>query len=718
MMDNTNPISERIDTLRKEIRHHDRLYYVEATPEISDRDYDTLMGELKAIEESHPELITADSPTQRVAGEPIEGFAKVAHALPMLSIDNTYDAAALRAFDQQVHRAIEGQTIRYQVDPKIDGVAATLRYEGGLLVLAATRGDGKTGDDVTANVRTIASVPLSLTGEGYPDVLEVRGEIYWPRPAFNAFNATLIEAGAEPLANPRNGTAGSLKQLDAKEVVVRGLAFFAHGLGECSESPSESASAIMARVADWGVPVNPGWACESIDAVLEVVDEWDHLRGQAEYDTDGMVVKVDDLTQRGQLGATSKYPRWCIAYKYAAEQAQTVLESVTFEVGRTGVVTPVAHFEPVQLAGTMVSNASLHNFDQVARLGLHEFDRITVEKAGEIIPQVVGVDVASRAPDARPIEAPATCPCERQALLRWRPIPEGYQAYQCQNPDCTEYLKRILRKKQAVCAKCDQPMTQVDHMTELMCEEAECPEKLKTGIAFFAGRNQMNIDGLGPEVVEKLIAAGLVHHMADLYRLDGGAVADLEGMGEVSAEKLLAGIAGSKDRGFATVLRSLGIRLVGERTAEDIARRFAGIDDMSGATIAELTAIDEIGPAVAASLCEYLDSDAGREMIERLKTAGVRMSTSASPGALFDMSVSDGPLVGKTVVVTGTLETLGRKEAQEAIRCSGGKATSSVSAKTDFVVAGEKAGSKVDKARDLEVEVIDESEFRRRLGLD
>ncbi len=718
MTDDRHSISRRIESLRDAIRRHDRLYYVEAMPEVSDREYDALISELKGLGASHPELVTSDSPTQRVAGEPIDGFEKVSHALPMLSIDNTYDAKALKAFDKQVKRGLDGASYRYQVDPKIDGVAATLRYENGKLTLAATRGDGKTGDDVTANVRTIGSVPLSLSGDGHPAVLEVRGEIYWPRHAFNAFNDKLVEAGAAPLANPRNGTAGSLKQLDPREVAPRGLAFFAHGLGECSELPSDSANEIMHVISGWGIPVNPGSrVCESIEDVLEAIEQWDHQRGNAEYDTDGMVVKLDDLSQREKLGATSKYPRWCIAYKYAAEQAQTVLESVTFEVGRTGVVTPVAHFTPVQLAGTTVSNASLHNFDQIARLGLHEGDRITIEKAGEIIPQVVGVDLESRSPDAMPIEPPATCPCERQTLLRWRPIPEGFQGYQCTNSDCTEYLKRILRKKRGMCAKCGSAMEQVDHMTELMCEASDCPEKLKTGVAFFAGRNQMNIDTLGPEIVERLVGAGMVAHVADLYRLDAGSVAELEGMGELSAKNLLDAIEESKDRGFATVLGSLGIRHVGERTSEDVASRFSGIDELCAASVDDLMAIDEIGPAVATSLREYLDSDAGREMISRLKDAGVKFSRPAGQGTLFGGMATDGPLAGKTGVVTGTLETFDRKEAQEAIRAAGGKATSSVSKKTDFVVAGESAGSKADKARELGVEVIDEAEFRRRLGL-
>ncbi len=711
----TNPKAD-IEHLRSEIRRHDRLYYVEAAPEISDRQYDELMDQLKALETAHPELITPDSPTQRVGGAPIEGFVKVDHTQPMLSIDNTYNETELNEFDARTRKALGDEAFTYLAEPKIDGVAASLRYEAGRLVLAATRGDGQRGDDVTSNVRTIGAVPLHLAGEGWPEVLEVRGEIYWPRSAFDAFNASLAEAGAEPFANPRNGAAGTLKQKDPADVVGRGLAFFAHGVGAYSDQPWATAAEMMENFAAWGLPTNPRWrVCESIEAVHSAVAQWDAMRGRQDYETDGLVVKINELRLRDHLGATSRYPRWCIAYKYAAEQARTVLQAVSFQVGRTGVITPVAHFDPVQLAGTTVSNASLHNFDQIARLGLHYGDAIIVEKAGEIIPQVVSALAEERAEDAKPVSPPTHCPCQRQSELAWRDVPAGYMALQCVNGACTEHLKRILRKKGGVCAKCGQTMVEVDHMTELLCVVGDCPERLRESVTFFAGRDQMNIEGLGPEVVDKLIAAGLVSHVADLYSLDLFKVAALEGMGSISVQKLLDAIVGSKTRGVATVLAALGIRHIGGNTARSLVMRFGSMDALAAATVDELTAVDEIGDVVAASLREYLDSDAGMETVARLAQAGVEMNAPAT--TLFDLGGADGAFAGQTVVVTGTLETLSRKEAEDAVRQAGGKPTGSVSARTDVLVAGQAAGSKLSKAQALGVEIIDEREFRHRLGL-
>jgi DNA ligase (NAD+) len=372
--------AERIEQLRAQIRHHDRLYYVDARPQIPDRDYDRLVEELRALEAEHPDLVTPDSPTRRVGGQPIEAFATVEHAMPMLSIDNTYDADQVREFDARVRKALGETPFHYLVDPKIDGVAISLRYEGGLLVLAATRGDGRRGDDVTNNVRTVRSVPLRLIGPNIPDVVEVRGEVYWPRSAFAAVNAGRVEQGEEPFANPRNGAAGTLKQLDPRIVAERGLAFLAHGLGELSASPAGRASDLMRILAGWGIPANPhARVCEGVEAVLAFVREWLDLRTQMDCQTDGVVAKVDELALREELGTTSKYPRWCIAYKYEAEQAQTLLREVDFQVGRLGTITPVAHFDPVHLGGTTVSSASLHNLDQVARLDVRAGDTVVVE---------------------------------------------------------------------------------------------------------------------------------------------------------------------------------------------------------------------------------------------------------------------------------------------------------------------------------------------------
>ncbi len=723
---------ERIDQLRREIRHHDRKYYVEANPEISDQQYDALMHELQQLEDDHPELVTPDSPTQRVGGEPLEGFETVEHAQPMLSIDNTYARDELDKFDERVRKGLGEKTVRYLVDPKIDGVACSLRYEQGRLTLAATRGDGRHGDDVTQNVRTIQSVPLKLLGSDWPDVLEVRGEVYWPRGAFEAFNERrrreAEEKGKEyePFANPRNGSAGTLKMLDPSVVARRGLAFIAHGFGETSQLPADTASEAFARVAEWGVPVSEhARVCEGMDEAWDAIEQWARRRDRADYDTDGAVVKVDSFEDRRQLGATSRYPRWCIAYKYAAERGQATLESVTFQVGRTGAITPVAHFETIPLAGTRVSNASLHNFDKVEQLDLHIGDTIYVEKAGEIIPQVVDVDASARPEDAEPVTPPETCP-ECDEPTHWEKRKPGYVAYRCVNPDCPVGLQRKQAKKlPAECGKCGGPIEQVDHMVELRCENPQCPAQFRESLEYFAGRGQMDIDGLGPAVVNALIDAGLVSHFADLYRLrkedlvglklseqkreDGETV--VTRIQDKSADKLLKGIEAGKDRGLTRVLVSLGIPNVGSHAAGIFAEHFEDIDALMAASREQLESLPEIGPIISAGVRDFLDSDAGKETIDQLREVGVDMTSHRQP-----VEAGNRPLEGLSIVVTGKLETFSRSEAKEAIEQAGGKAASSVSGSTAFVVAGEDPGSKVDKARDKGVEIIDEAEFVKRLS--
>ncbi|MHC4981672.1 MAG: NAD-dependent DNA ligase LigA [Planctomycetota bacterium] len=661
--------AERIEKLREEIRRHDYLYYVEAKPEISDREYDKLMDRLKALEARHPDLVTGDSPTQRVGGEPIEGFEAVTHASAMLSIDNTYSADELREFDTRTRKAVAGEKFHYLVDPKIDGVAVSLRYEDACLALAATRGDGRRGDDITANVRTIRSVPLRLTGRDVPGVVEVRGEIYWPRRSFAAYNASRAAEGLETFANPRNGAAGTLKQLDPKVVAERGLAFMSHGFGQITPAVAERASVVMDKLRSWSVPASTHVkVCESIEAVMEVIEGWLTKRREAEYETDGMVVKVDELALRERLGATSKYPRWCIAYKYQAERAETALRSVDFQVGRLGTITPVAHFEPVQLSGTTVSNASLHNFDQIERLNVRVGDTIVVEKAGEIIPQVVQVLHDKRPRGATAIAPPKKCPSCRRATAR----DEGGVYLRCINP--------------------------------------ACPAQIRERLRFFAGRDQMDVENLGPAVIDQLVDRGMVGNFADLYSLKAEDVMLLERMAEKSATNLINAIAASKDRGLTRVLAALGIRHVGSRAAEVLAGCFGDIDEIAAASIEQLTEIAEIGPVIAASVHEFFNSKAGRETVRRLKAAGVKMTTERPRAA-----AGAAPLAGKTVVVTGALEKLSRKEAEDAVKTAGGRAASSVSKNTDFVVVGGSPGSKADKARKLGVETIDEAEFRRRL---
>jgi len=678
--------ADRIEQLRREVRRHDYLYYIEARPEIEDRQYDRLMEELKALEAAHPELVAPDSPTQRVAGAPIEGFAAVTHAVPMLSIDNTYSEEELREFDTRVRKGLGGKGFHYVVDPKVDGVAVSIRYEGGVLALAATRGDGRQGDDITLNARTIRSLPLRLGGEGIPDVLELRGEVYWPRKAFSAFNAKRAEQGLETFANPRNGAAGTLKQLDPKVVAERGLAFVAHGLGELSRLPAPRASQIMAKVRQWGVPVSERMAaCDDLAGVIAAIRDWLDRRAEADYETDGMVVKVDEMALRDALGATSKYPRWCIAYKYETQRAETVLREVTFQVGRLGTITPVAHFDPVALGGTTVCNASLHNFDQVQRLGVRVGDSILVEKAGEIIPQVVQVVYDKRPRGAKGIRPPSSCPACGAKVER----DAGGVYIRCVNP--------------------------------------ECPGQIRQRLKFFAGRDQMDIKTLGPAIIDQLVDKGIIRHIADLYKLRKEDLVGLEKeyvespqkkdrsvarMREKSATRLVQAIQASKSRGLARLLAALGIRHVGGRVAHVLAEHYDDIDALAAAGVEELTGVSDIGPVIAESIHGFFHGPTGREVVRRLKEVGVEAKAQRPRRAA-------GPrrLEGKTVVLTGTLEGFSRGEAEAAIKAAGGRTASSVSRNTDFVVVGKEPGSKADKARELGVEIIDEKEFIRRLVL-
>lgn len=694
----------RIAELRELIARHDYSYYVLAEPTISDREYDELFAELKSLESQFPDLITPDSPTQRVGGAPLPGFEQVRHAVPMLSIDNTYNEAELREFDDRVRRGLGGEPYAYVVDPKIDGVAISLRYENGRLVQAATRGDGATGDDITQNARTIRSIPLRLrpasTADSsepnlfessapeipeIPAILEVRGEVYWPISSFRRFNEERVAAGEPAFANPRNATAGTLKLLDARIVGQRPLAFSAHGFGQVEPLPFETQSQMWAALRAWGFPTNPHFRrCSDINEVLEFIHWFDQVRATLDYATDGVVVKVDSLDQRRELGATSRFPRWCIAYKYAAERGRTRLEKVTFQVGKLGTITPVANLEPVLLAGTTVRRASLHNFDQIERLGVMEGDYVYVEKAGEIIPQVVEVDREARPADARRIEPPAECP---------------------------ECGSRTVRDEGGVFLRCVNP---------------ECPAQLKERLRYFCGRDQMDIEGMGYALAEQLVEKGMVRSFGDLYRLASQreALANLlfappnnpnaspRRLGEKSADKLLAAIEASKTRPLSRVLAGLNIPQVGVSTALLLAEHFGDMTALEQAGPAELQEVEGIGPEMANSIYTFLHSEHGQRVIRELREAGVNMTQPRREHS------GEGPLSGKTVVVTGTLPTYSRKEIQDLIVSLGGKAAGSVSKKTDLVIAGEEAGSKLQKARELGIEVIDEAEFRRRFGLE
>jgi DNA ligase (NAD+) len=664
----------RVEKLRAEIRRHDRLYWIENNPEIPDETYDRLMGELRDLEAQFPELITPDSPTQRIGERPLEGFAHVRHAVPMLSIDNTYSAEELREFDRRVQRGLGEAAYAYVVDPKIDGVAVALRYEGGRLALGATRGDGQTGDEITQNLRTIRNVPLRLDGEDWPDVLEVRGEVFWPRPDFEQANRQREAAGEEPFKNPRNATAGTLKQLDARIVAQRGLVFESHGFGVIEPFPQgvKRYEQLAERLRRWGIPTSPHMRrCADIDEVLAFVEEWALRRHDVDYETDGLVVKVDELALRDELGATSKAPRWCIAYKYAAEQAESRVLSVDLQVGKLGTITPVANLEPVQLSGTTVKRATLHNFDQVRRLDVRLGDAVRVEKAGEIIPQVVSVDVGRRPRGARPIDPPRACP------------------------------------------ECGGDVVQDEGGVYVRCINPACPAQFLERLKFFCRRDQMDIEGAGSKLVEALLRNKLVRCYADLYRLHArrNELVQLERMGAKSADNLLEGIEASKKQPLSRVLAALGIRHVGANTAELLAEHFGSVEALMAADETALQEVEGIGPEVAASVRRWLESDVGRQTIAELRAVGVNMQ---QPKQMAERGSA--ALKGKTVVVTGTLESYSRKEIEDLIKRLGGKAAGSVSKKTDYVVAGENAGSKLQKAQQLGIRVLDEAEFERLVG--
>jgi len=661
-------VKQRIEQLRAEIRQHDYHYYVLNQPKISDRQYDQLFAELKALEQAHPELITPDSPTQRVSGQPLEGFATVRHAVPMLSMDNTYNEQELRAFDERVRKQLGTGDYEYVVEPKIDGLAISLRYEDGALVTAATRGDGEVGDDVTANVRTIKAIPLRLLGRGVPAVLEVRGEVYMPTEAFLELNRIRSQAGEAPFANPRNAAAGSLKLLDARITATRNLSFFAYATGQLSQPLAEDHYGTLQRLKQLGLPVNPHITkARDIEQVIKTCLEWEEKRASLEYQIDGMVVKVNRFDQQAALGATGRAPRWCIAYKFAAEQAETVVESIDVQVGKSGILTPVANLRPVQLAGTTVKRASLHNFDEMRRLDVRCGDTVVIEKAGEIIPQVVKVKKELRPAGAKPFPIPKQCPiCGRKVKKD-----EDGVYIRCTNTGCVGQLKELLR--------------------------------------YFAGRGQMDIEHLGPALIDQLVDSGLVKNFADLYKLRAEQLAGLERMAEKSATNVIKAIEKSKRRPLWRLIAALGIRHIGGQSAQILAEHFGSLEALMEADVETLASIDQIGPKMAESVHAYFRDPKNRAVIEQLLAADVRPEAPARRRRA-------GRLEGKTVVVTGTLEHFTREQAEQAIREVGGKASSSVSKKTDFVVAGSNPGSKLEKARSLGVPVLTEEQFLKMLG--
>jgi len=656
-------VKRQIEQLRKEIRRHDYLYYVLNQPEITDRQYDKLFAELKALEQANPKLITADSPTQRVSERPLEGFAAVRHAVPMLSMDNTYNADELRAFDERVRRQLGSEDYDYVVELKIDGVAISLRFEKARLVTAATRGDGEVGDDVTANVRTIKAIPLVLLGgDKTPDVLEVRGEVYMPTRAFVELNRLRAEAGEPIFANPRNAAAGSLKLLDAKITAARNLAFFAYSIGELSEPLAEEHWKTLQRFKKLGLPVNPNIRkAKNIDEVLNICLSWSEKRSKLDYQIDGMVIKVNRFDQQDLLGATGRAPRWCISYKFAAERAETIVESIDVQVGKSGTLTPVANLAPVQLSGTRVKRASLHNFDELRRLDVRQGDTVLVEKAGEIIPQVVEVKKQLRPAGTTPFKVPKKCP------------------------------------------NCGLTVTKDENGVYIRCLNPNCLGRLKERLRYFAGRGQMDIEHLGDALIEQLVDTGLVKNFADLYKLQKAELAELERMADKSAANVIEAIEASKTRPLWRLIAALGIRHIGGRSAQILAEHFGSLDAILAADEEKLEAIDQIGPTMAESIYEYFRNEQNRAVIDELLAAGVKPKQPKTKRT--------DKLAGKTIVVTGTLENFSRRQVEYEIRQAGGKTSSSVSRKTDFVLVGENPGSKLDKARQLGVKVISEKEF-------
>lgn len=658
------------DKLRREIRHNEYLYYVLDAPEITDAEYDRMMVRLRELEARYPDSIPADSPTQRVGGRASSQFTEVRHLEPLLSLGNVFSAEELRAFDERVRSGLPaGSKVEYVMEPKIDGLACSLIYENGKLVRAATRGDGVVGENVTANVRTIRSIPLTLKvpdGETVPELLDVRGEVYMPRQAFMRLNEQRAERGESEFANPRNAAAGSLRQLDPRVTASRSLSFFAYYLVGEGAQPKHSES--LALLAHYGFKVSENYkVVENIDEAIKYIGDFNELRQGLSYDTDGAVIKVNDVYQQRILGATGKDPRWATAYKYPPEQAETTLEDIDWRVGRTGVLTPTAVLTPVKLSGSVISRATLHNEDFIRAKDIRIGDRVVINKAGEIIPEVLRVVVEKRTGDEKEVEIPSVCP-----ECGWRVERQGEEA-------------------------------------AIRCTNPHCPALGREGLIHFVSRDAMNIDGCGPSVINALLDAGLVRDAADLYSLRKDDLLKLERMGEKSADNLLAALAESKKNELDKLLFALGIRHVGAKVARILATEFGSMEKLQQAQPEELAQIRDIGDKIAESVVTWLNVPANIDLVERLAAAGLTMTF--TPPA----SQEDNPFFGKTLVFTGTMPTLGRAEAKTMAQDVGAKVSGSVSKKTDYVIAGAEAGSKLEKAQQLGVTVIDEAEFLRLL---
>lgn len=667
--------------LVEEIRGHDYAYYVEARPAISDHEYDRLYRELLDLEKDFPDLISPESPSQRVGGQPLSKFNAVQHVKPMMSLDNTYSQEEVREFAARVQRLLPEATLEWLVEPKVDGVAVSLRYENGVLTLGATRGDGTSGDDITTNLKTIRSIPLvlkspkpkaqvSTSAEGaVPKLFEVRGEVYLTKDGFAKLNAERAAGGEEPFANPRNAATGSLKQLDPRIVARRPLDMRVYGLGhaEGGRFPDTQAE-LITWLKSLGFKASEKiWFCRSVEELFAAIDELDKLRHAFNYETDGAVIKLNSVTLREKAGATAKAPRWAIAYKYAAEQAETKLKAIAIQVGRTGQLTPVAELEPVLLSGTVVKRATLHNEDDMRRKDIRVGDRVVIEKAGEVIPAVVSVVIDKRTGQETVFQFPKSC------------------------PECGSKISRAAAEGETVAWRCMNP---------------DCPAQVRGRIEHWCARGAMDIEGGGEVLVAQLVKAGLVQDVADLYKLTLAELSNLERMGEKSAQNFLDGLKASKQRDMWRLLFGLGILHVGAGVAKSLGRSFASLDDLFGCSVDQLTEIEDVGEVIAQSLAQWFGEARNRKLIDRLRQAGLNFRSS-----LYRPEAALGPLAGKTFVLTGTLPTLKREEASARIEALGGKVSGSVSKKTDFVVAGADAGSKLDMAQKLGIATLDEAQF-------
>jgi len=656
-----------IESLRRELRRHEHLYYVLDQPEISDAEYDAKIRRLEAIEGEHPELKTPDSPTQRVGGAPREGFAKASHSAAMISLDNAFDEEELRDFDRRARELAEVETIDYVAELKLDGLSMAVRFEGSRMSLALTRGDGLTGELVTENARTIRSLPLVVDPAplGFPATFEVRGEVVMPRRAFDRLNSARLADELPTFANPRNAAAGALRMLDPKATAERRLEFFAYGLLVNGEVVLEGQWEALEALARLGFKVNPNrQRLHGVDEAFAYCGEWLARRDGLPYEIDGVVLKVDSHQLQQRLGRTAKAPRWAIAYKLEAEQAETSVDDIIVNVGRTGAITPTAVLDPVFVGGVTVSRATLHNEDEIERLGLQKGDTVLIERAGDVIPKVVRVVAPGESRE--PYCVPSECPVCDTRLVR----EEG------------EAIRR--------------------------CVNVSCPARLKESIFHFASRRAMDIDGMGEVLIEQLVDQGLVRNLADIYSLTKEQLAGLERMAEKSAENVLDGIKRSRETPLPRLLFGLGVRFVGERTAQLLADYFGSVDAIAAASPEELEAVDEVGPRIGQSIVDFFGAPRNRELIERLRTERLQFSQ--------EKRAKRGTLTGKTFVLTGTLPNLTRDEAKAKIEAAGGRVASSVSKKTHFVVAGEKAGSKIEKARKLEIAVLDEEALNELLA--